>query len=330
MEAPRIFSSRRLLDAAFTPLENLDVDWKVRQGDDDIPRQELIEQVSGCTALIVFHSDQVNDELLDTAGPGLCVVANYGVGYDHIDVDACTSRGVAVANTPGVLTDATADLTWALLMSLARRIPEGHRLVTSGDWEGWKPLVLLGVELRGKVLGVVGMGRIGRAIAKRALGFGMEVIYHNRKRDEESDRNLGVTYCAELPELLRRADIITINAPLTIETHHLIGAEELEQMKSTSMLINTARGPLVDEEALVTALSNGKIWGAGLDVFEREPEVHPGLLELDNVVLAPHLGSSTQEARSAMARLCGEAVAAVLQGRTVPHIINPDVVSRTT
>ncbi len=321
----QLFATRRLPDAGFAPLENLDVEIVVRQGDDAIPRPEFLERARGCAALIVFASDLVDDELLTAAGPGLRVVANYGVGYDNVDVRACTRRGVAVANTPGVLTDATADFTWALILALGRRVLEGHRLVAGGSWSGWKPLALLGLELRDKTLGLVGMGRIGTAVAERALGFGMRLLYHNRRRDEEAEKALGAVYCNELPDLLRSSDVVSLHTPLTSDTHHLIGAAELATMKRSALLINTGRGPVVDEAALVAALENGSLRGAGLDVFEREPTIHPGLLELDNVVLTPHLGSSTEEARAAMAHLCGEAIVAVLAGKTVPHLLNPEV-----
>lgn len=322
----RLLITRRIPDSGLLPLGGLDLDIDIRQGDDAIPRAELLERASGCTALITFLSDPVDDALLDAAGPNLKVVANFAVGYDNVDVAACTARGVAVTNTPGVLTDATADLAWALLLAIGRRVVEGHKLAASGSWNGWKPLELVGVGLAGKTLGLVGMGRIGSAVARRALGFGMQVIYHNRRRDPAADRELNAGYRAELYDLLRDSDVVSIHTPLTPETRHMIAAPEFEIMKATALLINTARGPIVDERALVEALDKGSIRGAGLDVFEEEPAIHPGLLTLDNVVLAPHLGSATEEARGAMARLCGEGVAGVLQGKRVEHLLNPEVV----
>jgi glyoxylate reductase len=293
----------------------------VRLHDEDTPpsRARLLALVEGADAIVSLLSDRVDDELLDAAGPSLRIVANYAVGLDNVDLDACRARGVAVAHTPGVLTEATADLTWALLLTVSRRIVEGHRLVASGRWDGWAPLQLLGTSLHGRTFGVVGLGRIGTAAARRARGFGMDVVYHARSRHEAAEADLSARRMP-MDELLATSDVVSLHCPLTEATRHLIDAAALARMKSTAILINTARGEVVDEGALVDALTSGDLAGAGLDVFEREPAVHPRLPALENVVLTPHLGSATVATREAMARLVAEAVVAVLAGRTVDHL----------
>lgn len=284
------------------------------------PRAELLARAAGTKALITFIGDRVDDELLDAAGEQLELVANFAVGYDNVDVAACSARGVLVSNTPGVLTDATADHAVALLLAVARRLREGHELVASGAWSGWEPTQLLGVELSGATLGVIGSGRIGRAVARRCLAFGMSVIYHGRRRDHGLEAELGARF-ASLEELLESADVVSLHCPLTPETAGLIDAAALRRMKPTAILINTARGGIVDDSALADALRSGAIWGAGLDVFDGEPQVAPELCELPNVVLAPHTGSATVAARAAMARLCVDAVLAVMQGRRPTNLV---------
>lgn len=312
--------SRRLPEAGLAPLREAGLDVDVYDGDTPIPRGELLARVEGADGIVTLMSERVDDELLKAAGPQLKVVANYAVGYDNIDLEACSRHGVVATNTPDVLSDTTADMAFALLLAVARRIRSGDSLVRSGDWTGWEPEQLLGAQVTGATLGIVGMGRIGRALARRARGFDMRLLYHNRRADPEAERELGATYAA-LDELLGASDFVSLHAPLTPETRHLIGGRELRAMKKTAVLINTARGPVVDETALVSALRDGTIAGAGLDVFEHEPEVHPGLLDLDNVVLTPHLGSATLETRTAMALLCSHAVLAVLAGRKPENVI---------
>lgn len=312
--------SRRLPDAGLAPLREAGLDVDVYDGDTPIPRGELLARVEGADGIVTLMSERVDDELLKAAGPQLKVVANYAVGYDNIDLEACSRHGVVATNTPDVLSDTTADMAFALLLAVARRIRSGDSLVRSGDWTGWEPEQLLGAQVTGATLGIVGMGRIGRALARRARGFDMRLLYHNRRADPEAERELGATYAA-LDELLGASDFVSLHAPLTPETRHLIGGRELRAMKKTAVLINTARGPVVDETALVSALRDGTIAGAGLDVFEHEPEVHPGLLDMDNVVLTPHLGSATLETRTAMALLCSHAVLAVLAGRKPENVI---------
>ncbi len=321
MPKARVFITRRLPEAGLAPLRDADIEIDMRAADDPIDREGLLAGATGADAVITLLTDRVDAAFLSAAGDRLRIVANYAVGYDNIDLAACTRRGVAVANTPDVLTEATADQAFALLLSVARRVREGHELVASGAWTGWEPLQLLGRDVGGATLGIVGMGRIGRAVARRARGFGMNVLYHNRHRDPETERELGPRY-VDLGELVAASDFISLHAPLTEATRHLIDAAALARMKPTAILINTARGPVVDEAALANALRRGALGGAGLDVFEHEPQVHAGLMELDNVVLTPHTGSATESARTAMARLASEAVVAALAGRTTGNILN--------
>lgn len=285
--------------------------------------RELRAHAIGKDALLTMLTDRVDADLLDAA-PTVRIVANFAVGFDNVDVRAATERGVVVTNTPDVLTDATADLTWALLLAAARRIGEAERIVRSGTWRGWEPTQLLGQPVAGRTLGIVGMGKIGRAVARRACGFDMEVRYHNRHRDEAAEAALGVRY-ADLDTLLSTSDVVTIHAPLTPETHHLIDGRALSCMQPHAVLVNTARGPIVDEAALVDALRDGRLAAAGLDVYESEPQLAEGLAELDNVVLAPHIGSATTEARAAMVRTCIDNILAVLGGHRPRTPVNPEV-----
>ena len=268
-------------------------------------------------AAIVTLGDRIDAETIQAATK-LKILANYAVGYNNIDLAAARQRGLIVTNTPDVLTDATADLTWALILVTARRIVEGDALVRSGQWTGWSPTQLLGAEVSGKTLGIIGMGRIGQAVAQRAVGFRMAVRYHARHAMAASSLS-SEWESRSLQDLLRVADIVTIHVPLTPTTHHLIGARELAWMKPTAFLINTARGPIVDENALVEALKRGTIAGAGLDVYEQEPAVHPALSQLKQVVLLPHLGSATLHARVQMGLVCVKNVHAVLEGLPAPN-----------
>lgn len=286
-----------------------------------MPRGELLARIGPADGLICLPTDRVDAELL-AAAPRLRVISNVAVGYDNIDVEAATRRGILVTNTPGVLDEATADLTWALLLAVARRVVEGDRFVRAGRWRSWSPTLLLGTDLYGKTLGIVGMGRIGRAVARRAAGFGMRVLYHNRRPvPPQVEAELGAAY-APLDRLLAESHFITLHVPLTPETRHLIGRRELGMMRPDAILVNVARGPVVDEEALLEALRAGRIAGAGLDVFEREPQVTPGLLELPNVVLLPHLGSATRETRARMAALAVEGMLAGLRGELPANAVN--------
>jgi len=273
-------------------------------------RAELLARAAGKDGLMLMLTDRVDDELLDAAGPQLRIVADYAVGIDNIDLDACRRRGVVVSNTPDVLTETTAELTIAILLALLRRVAEGDRLIRRGEEWIWAPNLMLGRGLPGLLLGLVGHGQIGQAVERLGRAHGMEVVHHSR------------TSGVPLEELLTSADVVSLHLPLTEESRHLIDAAALARMKTTAVLVNVSRGPIVDEEALVAALAEGGIAGAALDVFEREPEVHPGLLGLENVVLVPHLGSATLETREAMGMLCVEALRAVLlEGRVPPNVV---------
>jgi glyoxylate reductase len=286
--------------------------------DGPMTRQELLTQVGQAEALAVTLADTVDTELLSHAGR-LRVVAVYAAGYNNIDLQAATARGIMVTKTPDVLTETTADLTWGLMLAVARKIPEGERLVREARWSGWAPTHVLGSEVHGRTLGIVGMGRIGRAVARRAAGFGMPVIYSSPRvlgRDEEQRFN---AQAVSLPDLLAAADFVSLHVPLTEHTRHLIGKKELALMRTTAFLINTARGAVVDEAALAEALASGRLAGAGLDVYEHEPDIHPALLRLSNVVLLPHLGSSTAQTRLRMGMMVIENITAVLSGGQPPN-----------
>ena len=283
-----------------------------------LPRGELLEHVAGAAAIVCFLYDHVDAELLDAAGPGLRVVANVAVGYDNVDLAAAAARRVTVTNTPGVLDDATADLTLALLLAAARRLGEGERLIRTGRPWAWSMDFMLGRELRGKRLGIVGLGAIGARVARRARAFGVEIAYANRSA---ADPALVAELAAErleLDELLASSDFVSIHTPLTAETRGLISAERLALMKPEAILVNTARGPIVDEAALAAALREGRLAAAALDVYEHEPRVHPDLLELENVTLLPHLGSATVETREAMATLAARNALAAVRDEPLP------------
>jgi glyoxylate reductase len=297
---------------------------EVWEGEGIMPRAELLERVEGKAGLVAMLTDRVDGELLDRAGPGLRAVANYAVGFDNLDLEACTARGVLATNTPDVVTEATADLAWALLLAAARRVAEGDRFLRARRPWVWGPEFFLGFEVHGKTLGVIGLGRIGRAVARRATGFGMAVRYTARHRlPAAEEAALGVAW-RELDELLAEADFVSIHTGLSAATRHLIGADQLARMKPTAVLVNTARGPILDEAALAAALAAGELGAAGLDVFEREPEVHPGLLGLDNVTIVPHLGTSTLETRVAMGMTAAVNLLAALEGRRPPNLLNPE------
>jgi glyoxylate reductase len=293
--------------------------------DRPIARGELLDGIRGADALLPILTDTVDAAVMDAAGPQLKVIANYAVGYNNIDVDAATARRILVANTPGVLTETTADLAWSLLMAAARRIPESERYLRAGLWKSWGPQLFLGVDVHGQTLGVYGMGRIGQAIARRARGFGMRILYNDIHRlDPSSELDLGVTF-ADKPAFLAESDFISIHVPLLPETRHAFGEPEFRAMKNSAVLVNTSRGPVVDEAALARALESGQIFAAGLDVYEDEPAVHPGLLNCENAVLVPHIGSATRETRSKMAHMAAQNIVARLRGQIPPNPVNPQV-----
>ena len=311
--AARIVVTRRIPDPAIELLEGAGDVW-VSPHDRPLSADELHSAVAGADAAVTLLHDRVDDAFLDAAGPALRIVANVAVGYDNVDVEACARRGVVVSNTPGVLTEATADIAFALILMSTRRLGEGERLIRARTPWSWSMFFMLGTGLQGKTLGIVGFGKIGQATARRARAFGMEIVYAGRRRAaEDVEAELSARFLP-LDELLTTADVVTLHCPLSADTRHLIDAAALARMQPSSHLVNTTRGPVVDEAALAGALRAGAIAGAGLDVFEREPEVHPDLLELENVVLIPHLGSATIETRTAMGVLAAENVVAVLGG----------------
>lgn len=288
-----------------------------------LTKEELMDGVKIADGLLSLLTDDITAEVMDV-NPNLKVISNYAVGYNNIDVEAATKRGIQVTNTPGVLTDTTADLAWALIMAIGRRVVEGDAFTREGHFDGWDPMLLLGTDITGKTLGIIGMGRIGQAVARRAMGFDMRILYHDMAPVPVAEEEYQAEFVA-LDELLRQSDFVTIHAPLTDETRHTIGRRELSVMKKTAYLVNTARGPLVDEEALVEALRDGTIAGAGLDVYENEPRLASGLAELPNTVILPHLGSATLETRTKMATMAAANLVAALEGKRPPHIVNPEV-----
>jgi len=299
--------------------------FEVEHNPDDRPwpAEELARRLQGKGGVMATVMDKFDEPLLAQC-PDLRVISNIAVGYNNIDLAACTKRGIRVTNTPGVLDDTTADLTWALLMAAARRIAEGDAYVRAGDWKiAFGVQYFLGQDIHHATLGIVGMGRIGQAIARRARGFDMRVLYNNRTRLAEADeQRLGATYTGR-EQLLVESDFVVVMAPYSAATHHLIGAAEIAKMKPTAILVNTARGGVVDDEALVYALKHGRIAGAGLDVFEGEPSVNPGYLELRNVVMTPHIGSASAATRMTMCRTAMRNLTDVLEGREPPNLVNP-------
>ncbi|MBI4495528.1 MAG: D-glycerate dehydrogenase [Deltaproteobacteria bacterium] len=287
---------------------------------------EIIERLPGKEGLLAMSVDSITADVLE-AGGDLRIVANDAVGYNNIDLEAATRRKVAVTNTPEVLTETTADLALALILGVARRLAEADRFVRAGKWTGWEPELLLGEDVHRKVLGIVGLGRIGAAVARRGLGFDMEVIYTDSRRAERKLEERCRAEFVSLPDLLARADFVTLHVPLAPETRHLIGPGELGRMKRSAFLINTSRGPVVDERALVAALRQGTIAGAGLDVFEEEPRVPRELLAMENVLLLPHIASATAATREKMALVAVENILAVLRGEAPPNLLNPEIYS---
>jgi glyoxylate reductase len=295
---------------------------RVRESETAPTADEIVDGAAGCAGIVALIRDAIDASLLDRL-PSLRAVANFGVGFDNIDVAAATARKVMVTNTPDVLTDATADIAFALLLASARRLGEGERMVRAGLFHGWTPKMLIGADIAGTTLGLVGFGRIAAAVARRAAGFDMRLMHTARSDHPEAER-LG-SRRVELDELLAGSDFVSIHLPLSESTRHLIDGKALRKMKPTAHLINTARGPIVDEAALVDALNKGLIAGAGLDVYEREPRLHPGLLARENVVLLPHLGSASVGARAGMSRLAAENIIAALGGGRPPNLLNPEV-----
>jgi glyoxylate reductase len=318
---PKVFLTRQLPQAVMERLER-DTDLAWHRADRVAAKAEVITGMKGRTALLCTILDRVDAALLD-ACLGLKVVANFGVGFNNIDVAAATARKIPVTNTPGVLTDATADMTFALLLAVARRLGEGERIVRAHKWEGWQPLQLLASDVSGATLGVIGFGRIGQAVARRAKAFGMRVIYWNRSTLSELPESDAM--CVTFEEALRQSDFVSLHVAYNSETHHLLDEPQFALMKPTAFVINTSRGAVINETALVRALQTKQIAGAALDVFEREPQLAPGLVDLENVVLAPHLGSATIGTRTEMGMIAVDNLLAVCSGQRPPNCVNPEV-----
>ncbi len=320
----RIYATRRLPGSIMQTMSNRfqGHDFEYNPEDERLPRDVLLEKIRGCHAVMSMLTDRVDEEFFVEAGPQLIVVSNFAVGYDNMVLEDATRHGVYLTNTPDVLTETTADTAWALLMASARRLGEAERFIRSGVWKQFSPSLLLGVDVWGKTLGIFGYGRIGAAVARRAQAFKMRVIYHKRNRlSQEEEVECNLTY-VDKDTLLKESDFISIHCPLTAETHHAFGAEEFKTMRRNAVLVNTARGPVVDEDALVHALKHNLLFAAGLDVYEEEPKIHPGLLECENAFLIPHLGSATQDTRDRMAEAVMNNICAALEGRQPPNLLN--------
>ena len=322
MSKPEVFVTRKLPQKALTMIEK-ECSMEINPHDRAMTRGELKEAIQGIDGLLCLLTDDIDEELLDL-NPDLKVIANYAVGYDNIDVEACTQKGIPVSNTPGVLDDTTADLAWTLLMCTARRVIEADKFIRAGKYEGWGPMMFLGGDIYNKTLGIIGLGRIGTGVARRARkGFGMDVNYYDANRKKEAEKELGINYL-ELNDLLQTSDFISVHVPLTSATEKMIGEKEFKIMKESAYLVNTARGAVIDEKALLQALRDGEIAGAGLDVYEDEPKLTPGLAGQDNVVLLPHIGSASIETRTKMATMAADNLLAGLKGEKMPNIINPE------
>lgn len=320
---PKVFVTRIIPEEGLNILREM-ADIKVWQEELPPPREVLLKEVEEVDGLLSLLTDKIDAELMDRAKK-LKIVSNYAVGYDNIDLEEATKRGIMVTNTPGVLTETTADLTFALLMATARRIVEGDKFVRAGKWKTWGPMLLLGQDIYGATLGLIGLGRIGYAVAKRAKGFDMKVMYYDQVRNEKAEQELGLEFVT-LEKLLKESDFVSIHVPLTPQTRHLINEKTLSLMKKNAILINTARGPIVDEKALYEALVNNRIAGAGLDVMDPEPpSMDNPLLRLDNVVLLPHIGSASVATRTKMAIMAAENLVAGLKGEIPPNLVNKDV-----
>ncbi|HEY4867648.1 MAG TPA: D-glycerate dehydrogenase [Candidatus Dormibacteraeota bacterium] len=322
---PRVLLMHKILDPGPALLAEV-VELVPYPEGQPLEESSIRRAAEGCQGIVSQVMDPIGEEVLSL--PGLKIVSNVAVGFDNIDLEAATRHGVMVTNTPGVLTDTTADFAFALLMAAGRRVAEGDRALRRGEFHGWGIDTLLGQDLHGATLGLVGVGRIGGAVARRAKGFDMRILYTDAvSLPQEVEQELGARR-VELPELLRESDFISLHVPLTEETRHLISSEELAQMKRTAVLVNTSRGPVVDEAALAAALAEGQIFAAGLDVFEREPEVHPALLGLENVVLTPHIASGSVRTRSEMCAIAARNLIAGLRGERPPNLLNPEVLEK--
>lgn len=318
-----IFVTRAIPEQGIALLKSKGHAVTVSEKDGVLTKEELIGHIreKGYDAVLCLLTDTIDDAVLEAAGPQCKIFANYAVGFDNIDREAAKKRGVTITNTPGVLTETVAEHTFALMLAIAHRIAEGDVYTKAGKYKGWAPMLLLGTDVSGKTLGIIGLGRIGMLVARHAVkGFGMNVLYHDQKPSPDFEKEYGARFC-DRETLLRESDFISLHVPLTPDTRHLIGEEQLKMMKKSAYLVNTSRGPVVDEQALVTALREGWIKGAALDVFEHEPELAPGLSELSNVILTPHIASGTEETRAKMAECAATNIIAVLEGKTPPNAV---------
>jgi len=320
----QVFLTRKIPQAALDLLPE-EVELEANEEDRVLTKEEIIKGVKGKDGLLCLLTDQIDEEVIEAAGPQLKIIANYAVGYNNIDVKAATKRKIPVTNTPGVLTETTADLAFALMMAIGRRIVESDKYTREGKFKGWGPLLQLGSDIHGKTLGIIGCGRIGAAVARRAAkGFNMKVKYYDNKRREELEQELGIEF-SPMEEILRTADYLTLHVPLTAETKHLIGKEELQKMKKTAYLINTSRGAVIKEKELLEALKTKEIAGAALDVYENEPEITKGLEKLDNVILTAHIGSATRETRTKMGEIAIKNLIQGLKGEKPENCVNKEV-----
>ena len=320
---PRVTVTRRLPEVVETRMTDL-FQTTLRGEDTPLNHDELKAAIADCDVFVPTVTDEIDADVIAAASPELKLIANFGAGTDHIDVAAAHARGITVTNTPGVLTEDTADLTMALILAVPRRLVEGDRRTRAGKFDGWSPTFMLGHRVRGKKLGIIGMGRIGQAVARRAAAFGLDVHYHNRRRLPGGiEDTLDATYWPELDAMLTAVDILSINCPSTPQTYHLINADRLKRLSPESYIVNTSRGEVIDEAALAKALSKGELGGAGLDVYEEEPKVHPDLMDLPNVILAPHIGSATYESRREMGEKVMINIRALVDGHAYPDRVLP-------
>ncbi|MEN6358032.1 MAG: D-glycerate dehydrogenase [Armatimonadota bacterium] len=326
MSRPKVFVTRVLPQAALDKIAEV-ADMEVWQDELPPPREVLMEKVKDIDGLLCLLTDKIDPELMDTAAK-VKVISNYAVGYDNIDIPAATQRGIPIGNTPGVLTETTADLAFTLLMSSARRIVEADKYTRAGKWKTWGPMLFLGRDIHHATLGIVGLGRIGAEMAKRGKGFDMNVIYFDEYRNEQREKELGIKY-VDLDTLLKESDFVSMHVPLMESTHHLIGEREFKMMKKTAILINSSRGPVVDQKALYTALKDGEIAHAGLDVFDPEPvAVDDPLLTLSNITVVPHIASASVATRTKMAMMAADNLIAGITGKPLPNPVNPEVKKR--
>jgi glyoxylate reductase len=326
MKKTKIYVTRDQPGTALNELQNL-YDVTINFEDHPVSKQVLIEQAAGLSGIIACVGDQIDGEVMDASGGSLQAVCNAIVGFDNVDLTAATKRGIYVTNTPGVLTETVADLTFGLILSVARNITSANRFIRTGNWHGWGPTQFLGIDVYGKTLGIVGLGRIGYAVARRAQGFNMKLLFYDVYRNPEREKQYGLTY-ASLDMLLQQSDYVTIHVPLVPQTRHFIGKQELDLMKDTAFLINTSRGPVVNEKDLIEALQAEKIRGAGLDVWDPEPpQANNPLLAMDNVVALPHIASASIETRSLMIQMAIDNLKCILQGKIPPNLVNKDVMN---